>query len=325
MKSPHRAPLFLVLASLLFPFGCSAQTSSMLPGTMVLASHPTFVRLSRRGWVLPQAAEQKLLYVSDDIGVEIYKFGKQLKQVGELTDQLDASGRLWVDKNRNVYVVNDPAFADCEVVEFPPGKTSASTIYQPCGPSGCNSFPQLEAESVAVDAGGVVYVGTTAGIYEFEQGNPFAFRVLTDDTSAFGLALDSSGNLYATYTDDVMKYVPGAISGTPLRLRGLDSAANLAVAQNDDIVVGESVVEEQTFELFYKPGQRNAFRILNALPTGVGQIVFDMQGTLYATNAVRYRIGRVVVNRAGQRQWSRLLRSRSLLPGGVAISPPETL
>ena len=323
---PRRKSLFLVFLSfVLFGVGCSSRNSALPTFVERAASHHTTNELPRAGWVLPEAAGQKLLYVDNFIDVEVYKFGNELQQVGILTDHLGSSTSLFVDKNLNLYVVNSTPSEDWEVVEFPPGETQASTIYQGCSPSGCSSYPQPRAESVVVGANGVVYVGTTAGIYKFEQGNPYAFQLLTDDTRALALALDSAGNLYATDNGDVMRYAPGATSGTPMRLHGLDFAMNLAIAPNNDMVVGTSVSLGQTFEVLYKPGHRSAFRVLDPVPSWVAQIVFDSLGTLYATSPVRALVGSIVMNRNGHMNWARVLRSRRLYPTGVAISPPAPL
>ena len=252
------------------------------------------------------------VYVADMYFTQvlIYSTGEHPKRVGRIRNSLEDAANMWIDAHGNLYIVDGYLPS---VLVFPPGYLSPSQTYlAPCSPH-CGAY------SVAVDAQGVVYLGTNApAIYEFLPNDPTPFQTITDSPFPYGMTMDRSGNLYVSNGGtDILRYAPGATNGVALGLQGLSQALGLTFDQNGDLVVA-NFDGTKTTAFFFKLGQTTAFYELHLFVGRSYQLAFDSAGTLYAPN---YNLNEVSVSPSGSKRPSETITNLEY-PDGVAVNPP---
>jgi len=191
--------LFVVPASF-----ASAVTGAFGPGAVAsevsIATSPSVTRAAfgprarfQTGWLSARAKTGKdLVYVSDnnDNLVDIFDArGQNQQPIGQITSGISGPYGAATDESGNLYVAN----SNNTLTVYPPGSTSPSVTYT----QGL-SLPI----GVVVHGDGRVYVGNLDGlnVVEYPKGSTTPDRTISfsslEGNSPFGLALDSSGNLF---------------------------------------------------------------------------------------------------------------------------------
>jgi sugar lactone lactonase YvrE len=148
---------------------------------------------ARAGWLSARARTGKaLLYVSDSSNsvVDIFdKRGQNQQPIGQITDGVYQPNGITTDESGNLYVAN----SNDTLTVYPPGGTSPSATYT----QGL-SLPI----GVVVHRNGRLCVANLDGldVTEYPKGSTTPDRTIPfgslEGNSPFGLALDSSGNLF---------------------------------------------------------------------------------------------------------------------------------
>jgi hypothetical protein len=167
--------------------GCSgSQPPIGVTGAMPQSLAPVSVQAAHKGsWMLPEAKNEDLIYISDD-GSSVYVFSYPAgKLVGTLTG---FSGSLYecVDSSGNVFITN---FNDTQGVdEYAHGGTEPINVLKAPEAGGCSVDPTTGNLAVATNSD-VLYVFPDA------QGTPTEY---TDSSVSYitDVAYDGSGNLF---------------------------------------------------------------------------------------------------------------------------------
>jgi hypothetical protein len=188
-----------------------------------------------QGWISPDAATKRLVYVADEGGQAVYIFpqkGQNQPPIGKITSGLAAPNGLFVDKARKLYVCN---FGGGTVTVYPHGAINPSKTLTGAG----------SPIDVVVGVDGTVYVsnwdtGISGTLLEYPKGQTTASVTININGASEGLALDSGNNLYVAYNDatsndgEVLKFAPGSTVGSNLGIHvgyvggeTIDSQGNL--------------------------------------------------------------------------------------------------
>ncbi|HEV3090405.1 MAG TPA: hypothetical protein VGX91_03070 [Candidatus Cybelea sp.] len=224
-------------ASIVAIAGCGAGATSMSPfvtppGLARVAGHLA----TGHSWMLPEAKNEDLLYVSDLEAQAVYVYdyrGKANKLVGTITGFFNPEG-LCVDKKGDVWVTNDSSVGDHQVFEYAHGATSPmQTFEDPDGRvNGCAVDPVTGNLAVTnfwgatEGVGGVsIYVGAKNGTPEsYSSDNIYYYYYCGYDDSGnlyvdglsygsnFGFAeLPEGGSSFDDITLDQEIYLPGGV------------------------------------------------------------------------------------------------------------------
>lgn len=231
MRAYQLVPSVLGLVGILT--GCVGSGSGWQPSVAQpnanTASHASF----ERSWVLPEAKNDDLLYISDLIAqvVDIYTYRRH-KLVGTLTGFFNPQG-LCVDKAGDVYVTNDTSDGVHQISEYAHGSTTVlRTINDPDGrANGCSVDPKTGNLAVTNLWGASDRQGNVA-VYAHASGSPKTYsnpniyyyyycgydnhgNLFVDGEtygSVFGLGqLPKGGNTLNFITVDQTIYLPGGV------------------------------------------------------------------------------------------------------------------
>ena len=245
------------------------------------------------------ALPSQLLFVPLENGtIDIYPLHNPNKNgvVGQITGLTASQQGMTVNGNGNLYVVNNGAYGNDDYVSvFAPPYTGAPTIL--------NTMWQNEVfnpEGVGVNASGTVYVSScggycleTAAVYVYPPGATSPSQQITTPqfNSLAGLAANARGDLYiAAWSDqsfalDVFKMKAGSSKPKALHLHGLvtgNGGNGVALDARGDLYVS-ATSSGSNYILEYKPGQRNAYKMIDSLPFTVSPLMLDVgpDGDLY--------------------------------------------
>lgn len=143
--------------------------------------------LETHSWIAPQATKSDLLYVSDNLGNQVYVFSYPSGNVvGKLTGFGSPIGEC-VDKAGNVWIVNS---SPAEIVEYAHGGTSPIAILNDAGGSPFGCAVDQTTGNLAVTN------GNNVAVYQNAEGMPTTY---SDPylTGFFYCTYDNQGNLFA--------------------------------------------------------------------------------------------------------------------------------
>lgn len=248
LQRASRTCIFLMGAAIA---ACGGQQASM-PTSALSARNTALVGQLRYGSSAPlHRKTMPLLYISllSAYAQAVYFYSqKGLSLQGQITQGVVQPEGLAVDRKGNLYVTNS---ANNNVTVYPPGGSSASVTY---------TDDLSTPVDVAVNEKGWVYVANLAspqGVVSYPPGSTTASKTFVQlpGFSPQGLALDSSGKLYVSYTgsgsSQVYKYPPhkakgvslGLTIGTPIGIT-LDGSNNLLIAdRNSPYSSGKPAIE----------------------------------------------------------------------------------
>jgi hypothetical protein len=254
--------------------------------------------LPARGSV-PTHLPSELLFVPTENGtIDIYSLKRpnQSGVIARITGLTASQQEMTVDANNDLFVVNNGGSANDDYVsEYVPPYTGAPTILNTVWKN--EIFYPI---GVAVDANGTVYV-SGCGTYCFEQAAVYVYpggatspaRAIKSArfNSLGGLAVDAHGTLYvfnwndATFGSDVFQIAPGSKSPKPMHLHGLDTGNGgngVSLDAAGDLYVG-GISSGSNYILEFKPGARNAFRVIDSMPftDSPGMLDVGPDGNLY--------------------------------------------
>ena len=274
----------------------SACAGSSMPSAGLLGSPSV---LPPRPAAHAHALPSQLLFVPLENGtIDIYPLKNPKKNgvAGQITGLSGSQEGMTVDAGGNLFVVNNGSFANDDYVSvFAPPYTGAPTIL--------NTVWQNEVfypEGIAVDASGTAYVSSCGGycletpaVYVYPPGATSPAKQITSSkfNSLAGLAADAKGDLYiAAWSDesfgmDVFKIAAGSSKAKPLHLHGLvtGDGGNGVTLDAHGILYVSATSSGSNYILEYKPGKRNAFRMIDSLPFTVSPLMLDVgpDGDLY--------------------------------------------
>jgi hypothetical protein len=215
-----RYALSYVAAALLAGCGGS-QPPIAAPGAMqqtpAIATHAAH----GKSWMLPDAASQDLLYISDDNAIKIYAY-PQGNLVGTLRGGFYLAGGECVDGNGNVFIVNT---GNGRIFEYAHGGTKRiATLHSPTqDPVGCAVDPATSDLAVGSEGFGS---GATVAVFKHERGKPTVYQ----DSSFYQFyfcGYDDKGNLFA----DGLTAAGSGHFGLVELPRGKSALRNIAVNQ----------------------------------------------------------------------------------------------
>ncbi|HEY2475928.1 MAG TPA: hypothetical protein VGI19_14155 [Candidatus Cybelea sp.] len=254
--------IFCLASVSAFAAGCSpTQSGGVLPGASASqAGAQSAIGPSK-------ALPRDLLYVAGGIKspgwVTIYpQSGSDQQKIGAITKGVDTPFGLAVDIGENLYVGN---YANSTVTVYARGaKEPFETLTRAGHPV-----------AVAVGDDGTVYVGNqgTLGkspngasllVYKKGQTKPSKTIPFHSGYWPFGLALDSSGDLFVTvnhpgrntqYQGQVYEFTAGSLNGNYLHLRGLQGElAGIATDKQNNLLVVDDH-KNAYYVLVYPPGK----------------------------------------------------------------------
>jgi hypothetical protein len=231
MRPYQLVPAALGLVGILA--GCAGSSSGWQPSVAAPNGKAVSHASVERSWVLPEAKNDDLLYISDLIAqvVDIYTYHGH-KLVGTLTGFFNPQG-LCVDKAGDVYVTNDTSDGVHQISEYAHGSTTVlRTLNDPDGrANGCSVDPKTGNLAVANLWGATDHQGNVA-VYAHASGSPKAYsnpniyyyyyagydnrgNLFVDGEtygSVFGLGeLPKGGNTLNFITVDQTIYLPGGV------------------------------------------------------------------------------------------------------------------
>lgn len=179
--------------------GGLVNTAGGLPSRAMPIVHAN----NARSWMTPDAAKaQDLLYVSDlnENSVHVYSYPAG-KLVAKLTDDLNNPDGLCIDKNQNIWIVNNAGAADIAVEYKHGGKKHIGAVQDPglgvhigCAVDPATGNLAVTTYGVSSAGGGVV------SIYAHARGTPQHYADSKIKHFNF-CGYDPKGNLYADGTD----------------------------------------------------------------------------------------------------------------------------
>ena len=195
-----------------------------------------------QGWISPDAAGQRLVYVADEGLQTVFIFpqkGNDQAPIGKITTGLAAPNGLFVDSSRKLYVCN---FANGTVTIYRHGSITPLRTLTGAG----------SPIEVVVGLDGSVYVsnsetGSSGTVLEYPKGQTFPSATININGGPAGLALDSSNNLYVAYNDstkldgEVLKFAPGRKVGMNLGIH-LAAVAGATIDSHDDLLLDDQVI-----------------------------------------------------------------------------------
>jgi NHL repeat len=221
-----------------------AQTASpQLQGDAVSSPLPRGMVSQPAPWPLahyPQTS-QPLLYVGIDnpSAIDIFPLtGPNQRQVGSITNGIDAPWGLSVDSNKSLYVANS---GNHTVTVYPYGSATPSMTYSILG----------AALYALADSAGHVFL---SGWNKHHQGHVIEFnagrnRVIAHQrlgSETDGMAEDGQGNLYVAYrgkySGSIAEFGPGLTHKRHLGIR-VDQPQGLLVDRAGNIIVVESAAD----------------------------------------------------------------------------------
>jgi len=268
MMRPALAAMFALAAS-----ACSNGGTFPAAGTATAHSLPA-----------AQKAQGALLYVSDYLRNDIVVFPASERAGNAQPVQTIPVGTtpngVWVDRNGVLYAV-----VGAQIEEFARGSSTPFLTLS----DGID-----EPISVAVDAGGTVYVNdeekTNAAVVEYPAGQttPSQSISLTVPGTIFafagGMAFDKAGNLYVTeffYPKNpahVYRIDRGGATAKDLQLQGVGNEAGLGVDDRGTIYAGN----ETSGINIYPRGKRAPSRTISLTTQGPSLFAVTRNGELYA-------------------------------------------
>lgn len=179
--------VFSVLIGSLLLSGCGSSASQMPSASQAFpasASQRGGVPLRAGSWMLPEAAKDDLLYVSNCCWVSVYSYPKG-EQVGKLTGFYLANGQC-VDSAGDIYITDD---GESQVYRYAHGSKVRNRTYSVLGAIDCSIDPTTGDLAVASWAGyGVL-------IFRHATGKPIAYKN-TSFLGYYSCGYDSKGNLF---------------------------------------------------------------------------------------------------------------------------------
>jgi hypothetical protein len=181
-----------------------------------------------------KASYLKALYVGDGLTHSIKILSDTYyHELGVITNGISFPLAESMDQRGNLYVANDVGTGTGDVTEYAPGGTSPSFTY-----SANMSVPY----AVTVDRHGNLYEGDGSNINEYFQ----AFNAVTASCPApgedvLGLAVDTSGDVFAIGDAALYEYVGGLSNCSPSLLMSMQGAtiqAGLVLDSNNDLIAG---------------------------------------------------------------------------------------
>lgn len=193
MRAYQLVPAVLGLVGILT--GCAGSGSGWQP-SVTPPNANTISQSAENSWMLPEAKNDDLLYISDLIGqvVDIYTY-RGHKLVGTLTGFFNPEG-LCVDKAGDVYVTNDTSEGVHQISEYAHGSTTVlRTLNDPEGrANGCSVDPKTGDLAVANFWGPTEQEGNVA-VYAHASGSPKAYSN-PNIHYYYYCAYDNHGNLF---------------------------------------------------------------------------------------------------------------------------------
>lgn len=177
--------------------GCAGGGAGWQPSAAAPSANARAHASVGGSWILPEAKNDDLLYISDLIGqvVDIYTY-KSHKLVGTLTGFFNPEG-LCVDPAGDVYVTNDTSDGVHQISEYAHGSTTVlRTINDPDGrANGCSVDPKTGDLAVANLWGATDRQGNVA-VWAHASGSPTAYSN-PNIYYYYYCAYDNHGNLFA--------------------------------------------------------------------------------------------------------------------------------
>jgi hypothetical protein len=192
-------------------------------------------RRAQRGWISHGVSLKRDAYVADGNEVLIFPESHNPPLAGEITDGVEGSYGLCVDRYGNLYVAND---GNDTVTEYAPGATTPSMTY---------SLDLARPLYPMVDSHGNLWVtnADTGTVVEYRNGKNSVNQVLqTPGVEADGLDFDPQGNLYVAYrgsggSGSIEEFPPGSSQGTILGMT-LNQPQSVVVTSNGTILTVET-------------------------------------------------------------------------------------
>lgn len=274
--------------------GCSQPQLAQSPGVNPAVQGPRAPARVKRHKPLPS----QLLFLTTGLDtIDIYSLAKPDQPLQTIDGLHEGQQQMDVDADGNLYVVNNGNIQDDNYVGvYAPPYDGSPTILTAAW-QGVTFYPV----GVTVDASGTVYVtdcgkycGDTPAVYVYPKGATAPTKQISAAgfDSLSGLAVDRASNVYvinwltANQSVDVWKSKAGALKFAPMRLRGLitgDGGNGLSFDAAGDLYVS-SISSGTNFIAEYKPGKRNAARIIDSMPFTQEAEMIDVgpDGNLYA-------------------------------------------
>lgn len=252
------------------------QGSATAPG----ASHPAPTQ--RHSWIDPEVrhTRERLLYVAvpSSNAVVIYKQrGHNQQPVGKLTTDITFPNAVWVDTQRNVWIVNNYSELESTILRFPQGSTTPDLTLPD---------PQWNASAVWVSDKGAVYVVNSGYYANFEiveyPPHMKTAKVIGDRNLAYlttAVVGDANGDLFASgFAQSAIGEIDERPAGsrhwrdTGIRLAepgalAFDSSGNLVASD-----IGSDVIET------FPPGQTTPSNTISCTAE-CASIAFNHAGT----------------------------------------------
>jgi hypothetical protein len=184
-------------------------------------------RLIRSLRAMPAKSKVEQDFFIGTTGPEVYIYSdKTYGEIGELTNGLDETDGVWVDKKGDVYVAN---VVD-NVVEFKNGGTTPT----------CTYTGATDPINVTTDAKGDVFVVDFEGGYVDEYAqckNTIEKQFAAEDVE--GAAVDKKGDLFVAYGGDALEeFKGGSTTGTPLGAT-VGSSAGLILDKKGNLIADD--------------------------------------------------------------------------------------
>jgi hypothetical protein len=280
-------------ATALLLAGCTQSQPTQPPGANLAASATLPPHVKRH-----KALPAQLLFLTTGLGtIDIYSLAKPKEPLQTIDGLHEGQQQMDVDAVGNLYVVNNGNIqADNYVGVYAPPYDGSPAVLTTAW-QGVTFYPV----GVTVDASGTTYVtncgkycAETPAVYVYPKGATAPSKQITAAgfDSLSGVAVDRANNVYvlnwstANQSVDVFEGKTGAPKFAPMRLRGLisgDGGNGLSLDAAGNLFVS-SISSGTNFIAVYKPGKRNAARIIDSMPFTEEAEMIDVgpDGNLYA-------------------------------------------